>query len=270
MNLFEILRPECLAVGLHPAGKDDALSQIASLAKRSALLGSVSEETLRDVLAGREKVGSTGFGKGIAIPHCRVEGVSDFVVGVATVPGGVDFDSLDDAPVRLIAFIVGPARESTEHIRILSALSRVLSNADAVTEMVAAENPEVLRESFLRHVSPDREAPKEGKRSLFHVFVQNEDLFKDLLEVFGGTEPRFTVVLEAENAGAYLSRIPLFSGLWSDDPRSFTRVIVSLVSRRMTNEMVRRIEEVAGPLSEAKDVLVAVQNIFYAGGALTT
>lgn len=270
MELNELLRRECVAVDLAAADKREALDRIASLAKRSALLEAVSAEEIRDGLEQREAVGTTGFGKGIAIPHCRLDSAADFIVGVAAAPSGVDFDSIDGEPVRLIVFIVGPARESTEHIRVLSALSRVVSQADAVAEMLAAPTPEALRESFLRHTSIDRGVASDAERNLFHVFVQDESLFQDLLQVFGGTEPRFTAVIEAENASAYLARMPLFAGLWSDSPRSFSRAIVSLVQRRMTNEMIRRIEEIAGPLAETERVLVTVQSVFYSGGALTT
>jgi mannitol/fructose-specific phosphotransferase system IIA component (Ntr-type) len=270
MDLSELLRAECVAVNITAASKADALLQIAALAKRSPSLDKVSVEDIHRALAEREALGSTGFGKGIAIPHCRMDSVSAFVVGLATVDGTVDFASLDGKPVGLIAFIVGPAQESTDHIRVLSGLSRVLSDADAVKEMLAATTPEGLRESFLRHVSLDRELRPEAKRSLFHVFVQDEDLFQEILQVMGGTEPRFTAVLEAENASAYLAKLPLFAGLWADRPRSFTRVVVSLVNRSMTNELVRRIEQVAGPLAESQRVLVTVQNVFFSGGSLTT
>jgi mannitol/fructose-specific phosphotransferase system IIA component (Ntr-type) len=270
MDLSKILGVECVAVNITTASKADALSQIAALAKRSAVVSDVSVEEVRRAMEEREAIGSTGFGKGIAIPHCRMASVSTFVVGLATVAGAVDFDSLDGEPVRLIAFIVGPAQESTDHIRVLSGLSRVLSNADAVKEMLATTTPESLRESFLRHVSLDREPPKEAKRSLFHVFVQDENLFHDILQVLGGTEPRFTAVLEAENASAYLAKLPLFAGLWTDSERSFTRVIISLVNNSMVNELVRRIEEIAGPLAQSERVLVTVQNVFFSGGSLTT
>lgn len=270
MDLHKLLKLECVAVGISPANKAETLDQVASLAKRNSVLDPLSLEEVRRALDEREAVGSTGFGKGIAIPHCRIDGVSEFVVGLATVPGGVDFDALDGERVSLIAFIVGPLRESTEHIRVLSALSRVFSEADAVSEMLAARTPEALQESFLRHISPEREDEREADRNLFVVFVQDETLFQEILQIFGGTEPRLTVVLEAENASAYLARMPLFAGLWTDDPRSFSRVIVSLVSRRMTNETVRRIEQIAGPLAEAEHVLVTVQNVFYVAGSLIT
>lgn len=270
MNVLEVVRPESSAAKLAVGSKEDALRALARLAKESPILSGVSEDEIARALSEREAIGTTGFGKGIAIPHCRLEGVEEFVVGVASAPEGVPFDSLDEDDVRLFVFIVGPARDSNEHIRILSAVSRVLSDGDAVEEMVRAQSNEALAESFMRHLRGEPLPEKQPGRTLFQVFVQDEELFKKILEIFGGTEPRCTIVLEAQNASSYFWKVPLFAGLWSDNPRTFSRLIVSLVSKQMTNEMVRRIEQVAGPLSESEQVLVTVHDVFYSGGSLTT
>lgn len=270
MDILKVVRRECVAAGRAPAGKAAALSEVAKLAALSAAIPNTTVEEVEKGLRDREDIGSTGFGKGIAIPHCRLDSADEFVVGAMSVPGGVDFDSLDNEKVRLIIFIVGPSKESSEHIRILSMISRALSRPDAVNEMVAASTDEMLFESLARHLADEPISDKDEGRSLFHVFVQDEELFRDILQVFGGTEPRFTAVIEAENARAYLSKVPLFAGLWADSPRSFSRVIVSLVRKKMTNELVRRIEAVAGPLSKTNSVLVTVQDVFFSGGSLAT
>ena len=270
MNILEIVRRECVGAARVPGNKADALREVAALATQSSMLQSVSEEAVLRGLEEREAVGTTGFGKGVAIPHCRLDSVEDFVVGVMSVPDGVDFDSLDDEAARLMVFIIGPSKESTEHIQILSAVSRVLSDPKAVEEMVLARTDDALYEGFVRHLRDEPQAEKGEARSLFHVFVQDEDLFREILQVLGGTEPRFTAVLEAQNASSYLWKVPLFAGLWRDTPRSFSRVIVSLVRRQMTNEIIRRIEGVAGPLAESERVLVTVQDVFFAAGSLTT
>lgn len=270
MELMEIVRPECVAASRAPKDKAEALQEVVRLAKASPLLKEVSEEDVLRGLREREEIGSTGFGKGIAIPHCRLDSVEGFTVGIVGIPDGVAFDSVDGEPVRLAVFMVGPTTRSSEHIRLLAVISRVLSSPGAVGEMVAAATAEALRESFLRRAVDAPLPDEEDGRSLFHVFVQDETLFADVLQVLGGTEPRFTVVLEAENASAYLWKEPLFAGLWSDNPRSFSRIIVSLVRKRMTNEIVRRIEQVAGPLEKSDKIMVTVQDVFYSAGSLTT
>ncbi|MFH1502537.1 MAG: PTS sugar transporter subunit IIA [Candidatus Eisenbacteria bacterium] len=269
MEILETVRRECVAAARTPGDKSSVLREIAALARRSELLSGATEEDIRRGLEEREAVGSTGFGKGIAIPHCRLASVERFVVGAVSIPNGVEFDSLDGGPVRLAAFIVGPASESTEHIQVLSALSRVLSNAEAVEELVRAGSDEALYESLVRHLTDEPRVEETEARSLFYVFVQDEDVFHDILQVFGGTEPRFTAVLDAAKATSYLWKVPLFAGLWRDTPESFCRVIVSVVSKKMTNEMIRRVEAVVGPLAEAKHVLVTVQETFFTAGSLT-
>ncbi len=268
MDILGIVRKQCVAASRSVSDKSGALDEMAGLAASSGLLGSVTREDVRRGLEEREAVGTTGFGKGIAIPHCRLDAVSEFIVGVMTVPEGVDFDSLDGDPVKLFVFIVGPSSESTEHIKVLSAISRVLSDQDAVGEMVAAANDESLYESLTRHLSDEPKAEAGEPRSIFYVFIQDEDIFHDVLQVFGGTEPRFTAVLDSRDANSYLAKVPLFAGLWSDAPESFNRVIISLVSKRMTNEMIRRVEAIVGPLSKSRSVLVVVQDTFFTGGSL--
>ena len=268
MNVLQMVRRECVSAGRAPVDKAEALREIASLAAASGLLGETTEGDVLRGLEEREAVGTTGFGKGIAIPHCRLESVPEFVIGLMSVPGGVGFESVDGEPVRVILFIVGPASESTEHIQVLSAVSRVLSSEAAVAELTAAGDDEALYEGFARHLR-DEPQPSEGEgRNLFLVFTQSEDVFHDVLQVFGGTEPRLTTVLDARNARSYLWKVPLFAGLWRDEPESFSRIIVSLVSRKMTNEMIRRIEGIVGPLSEAKNLLVTVQDTFFTSGSL--
>ena len=270
MNVLDVVRRECTAARRAPADKAAVLTEVARLAAASSALSGVAVDEIEKGLREREEIGTTGFGKGIAIPHCRLEGAAEFAVGVVSVPDGVDFDSLDGEKVRLFVFIVGPAQESSDHIRVLSSISRVLSNGDAVTEMAAASSDEALYESFVRHLRDDPRPAKGEHKSLFQVFVQDEELFREILEIFGATEPRFTAVLEAENASTYLSKVPLFAGLWNDSQRTFSRVIVSLVRKRMTNEIVRRIESITGPLAKSDRVLVVVQDTFFSGGSLTT
>jgi len=105
MNLIEALRRECVLAGAAPADKQAALAAIARLAKQSDRLDTVEEGRIRQALAEREALSTTGFGYGIAIPHCRLEEVSDFVVGLLSVPEGVEFDAMDGAPVKIVVFI---------------------------------------------------------------------------------------------------------------------------------------------------------------------
>ncbi len=268
MNLFDVLRKECVTAGIKLTNKSSALKKIAQLASACPLLKNVAEKEILEGLKQREALGSTGFKDGIAIPHCRIESVSEFVVGMISIPDGVDFESLDGNKTQFIAFIIGPAKESDEHIHLLSGISQVLSIPGAVKEMVAEPTNEALLESFLRLARDEVDTSKGMDRNFFHVFVQNEDFFREILQVFGSIDSSSAVILDAENTSAYLSKMPLFAGLWTDPPHTFSRLIIALVSKSMTNEAIRRIERITGPLKNCKGVLVTIQDLFYCGGSL--
>ena len=268
MKLLDVMPPQCVLAGADWSDKDQALRQIAELARKSPALQNADPEEVFQALLEREKLGSTGFGSGIAIPHCRLESVSDFVVGMASVPAGIDFGALDGQPVKLIFFIIAPQAEPNAHIRLLSAISQTLLIPGAVDEMLAQPTAPALRESFLRHTRADIDASDQSAKSLFHVLVQDENTFHDILSALTGLETGSVAILDAENAAAYLSRMPLFAGFWTDKPTTFCRVILTVVEKELTNEIIRRIETITGDLDQKPGVMITVQELAYARGSL--
>ncbi|MFH0911113.1 MAG: PTS sugar transporter subunit IIA [Planctomycetota bacterium] len=268
MNLIEVLRTECIVPGSVAKDKAALLHEIARISRRCPSLAKVAEAAILTALGNRESLGSTGFGGGIAIPHCRMPEVSEFVMGIVTSAEGVDFEALDDRRVRLFVFIIAPEQESDRHIRLLSAVSQILRMPGVVDELLRAPTAEAVRESFLRHSRVDVETKGHEDQNLFHVFVQNEDYFKEILQVFAAMGSCSTLVLDAEKTATYLARVPLFAGFWSDSSRGFNRIIIAVVDKRLTNETIRRIEEITGSLDKANDTLLVVQELFYSSGHL--
>ncbi len=268
MKLIDVLRKECVVAGAQLSDKAEALGEIVQVAKKSPILKEVSEQEILVGLEEREKLGSTGFGKGIAIPHCRLKSVTDFVVGLITIPSGVDFEALDAEKVNLIIFIIAPEAESNKHLKLLSAISQTLLIPGAVEEILAERIPEALCESFLRHTHAEIDTKKQTTKCFFNVFVQDENVFRDILEKLTGIETSSLVVANTENVGAYLARVPLFADFWRDKRRSFSKVIVAVVDKGLANETIRRIESVTGNLNECTGVMVTVQDIPYAAGSL--
>ena len=269
MNLLAVVKPEYVSVKEKLSSKADALRRIAELAKQSAVLAEVDPELIYDTLRDREKIGSTGFGNGIAIPHCRFAGITDFVVGVLTLANGIDFDSVDGKPVRIVAFIVGPESETSRHLKLLSSLSIALSSAPTRAAILAAATPESLIQALGDDTDGRVEPEQQVERRLFQIVVQDESIFERLLEVFEGIDGASVTVIESRNSGSYLARLPLFASLLSDASSGFNRIIIATVGRAISNEAVRRIESVTGPLDERDDVLVVVQDIHYAAGGLS-
>ena len=269
MQVLSALSPNCMAAQVTLADKSDALRCVARLAKGADMLANVTEAEILAGLEQREMLGTTAFGGGIAIPHCRLDNVEGFVVGLITVPDGVAFDAADGEDVRLIASIIGHPRPSNEHVHILSGISQALMVPGAVDELLAAPTTEALLESMTRYVRDEPDVDDEHpERNLFHVFVQDESMFEDLLGILNGLGATSIVVVNAENAGVYLSRAPLFADMWATQPERFCQIIVATVSQSLTNEAIRRIERATGPLKDRQDVMVTVQNIFYAAGSV--
>jgi len=268
MNLISVLRKECVATNADCRTRDEVLASIARLAKKSPVLDGIGESELIRGLVEREELSTTGFGNGIAIPHCRLDGVEEFVVGILNVPAGAEFAAMDGQPVKLFVFIVAPSSSSNDHIKVLSTISQVLNVPEYVAEMQNAPDAEVLIESFLRHVRDEADPRQHDNKNLFRVQIQNEELFHDVLEIFSGFNSTTVMVSEAEPAANFIQKMPLFAGFWSDKASEFCKVILATVDKKDTNETIRRIEQKIGSLDDRSDILLTVQELFYCAGNL--
>ena len=268
MKLVDVLRKECVLVNVELSGKEETLQEIARLAKKCSVLESVSEQEIHDGLKSRESLGSTGFGKGIAIPHCRLKSATDFVVGIITVPSGVSFDALDGEKVRLMIFIIAPETQPNKHLKLLSAISRTLLIPGSVEEILAEKTTEAVFESFLRHTYAEIDTSDQTTKCLFNVFVQDKKVFRTILEKLTGVETSSLVVLNSENVSASLAKVPLFADFWRDKPSSFSKMIVAVIDKRLVNEAIRTVESITGNLNECSGVMVTSQELPYAAGSL--
>ena len=150
MDLSSLLDEKCIQVGSTATTKAEAIEEVASLALKSSALSNVPKDVVIKGLNDREELGTTGFGDGIAIPHCVVEDAERFVVGMLVVPDGLEFDSLDGEKTRLFTFIIGPSSERKRHISILAMVSRTLRVPGVVEEVLAGTSAVAIRESVLR------------------------------------------------------------------------------------------------------------------------
>ena len=264
MKLSDLLRSECIKVHSTADDKALALCEIARLAKRCDALKSVSEEAILEAFQDRETLGSTAFGNGVAIPHCRVRDVKDFVVGLMTIPDGAEFEAEDRKKVQLIVFIVAPRQQSDMHIRLLSVISRALQDEPAVGRMIRAEESGQLRQIFLEADGEDISEQIPLRRNLIHVFVQDDGVFREILEALCGLETISMSVSEALRSRNFL---PLYAGLVEQQQKT-GKVITVIVERRLSNEVVRRVEAITGSLLECMGVMVTVQQLDYSAGSL--
>jgi len=121
----------------------DAGAVLRELAGKLAEAGVVSDaEQLFDRLWERERLGSTAIGRGIAIPHCKLERLDRVVVAAGLAPAGVGFGAADHQPVRLFFVVVSPSRSPAEHLQLLAAISRWVKADGRVDRLLASQRPE--------------------------------------------------------------------------------------------------------------------------------
>ncbi len=140
MRLGSLTRPDLVFPDLAAADRQQVLRVFAERIAERGLVRDV--ETLYQRLAEREDLGSTGIGGGIAIPHCKVDGLKQGMVAVGRVLGGVEFGAADGQPVRLFFLVISPSQAPAEHLQALAAISRWIKaggRAQALLEQPGAE-----------------------------------------------------------------------------------------------------------------------------------
>ncbi|SDW42379.1 PTS IIA-like nitrogen regulatory protein PtsN [Marinobacter mobilis] len=133
LTIQSILAPGLTLCRVALSSKKRALEYIAEQVHQSA--EDLSEAQIFNNLVARERLGSTGIGQGIAIPHCRLEGC-DKVVGVLiTLEEGVAFDAIDNQPVDLLFALIVPKEATSEHLELLSQLAEKFNDHNFCTEL---------------------------------------------------------------------------------------------------------------------------------------
>jgi nitrogen PTS system EIIA component len=140
-DLDPFLRPGAVVASLPVSGKKPLFAALGALAER---LYAIDEARVVERLSERERLGSTGFGGGIAIPHGKIDGL-DHVVGLfARLAQPIDFAAIDDMPVDLIFMLLSPVDAGAEHLKALAKVSRALRDKGFVAKLRGAANDDAL------------------------------------------------------------------------------------------------------------------------------
>ena len=143
MELREFFAEDAIQLELAGATKDDILKELIGLLK----LPEKDEATLFKMLKRRENLGSTGMGRGIAIPHCRSMVVSKLRVAFGRKSAGVDFKALDDKPVHFFFLIVAPPLEvSNQYLPVLGKIAQFSKESDVPEKLMSITDPKQFME----------------------------------------------------------------------------------------------------------------------------
>lgn len=141
MNIADLISPAAVVPRLRVGGKKQLLQE---LAKRAAELSGFGERQIFDVLLERERLGSTGVGNGIAIPHGRLPGLQRLHGLFARVEPPVDFDAVDQQPVDLVFLLLAPEAAGADHLKALARVSRLLRDSQVCEKLRGAESRDAL------------------------------------------------------------------------------------------------------------------------------
>lgn len=146
MKLINYLKPEYISIGLTSESKEDLLDAMVSLAARNPLV--LDKEKVSQAIHERERIMSTGVGKGFAIPHGKTDAVGDIVIAFATMAEPIDYDAMDNEPVRLVLLLISRDSDVGTRLKLLSRASKVM-NSDAARERLAnAKTSEEVMDIF--------------------------------------------------------------------------------------------------------------------------
>lgn len=176
MTIRDLLAAESINLNGTPAGKTEALNQCIDLMAKSGKIADV--EKYRKGVFAREEEGTTGIGMGIAIPHCKSDAVTKAGLAAMVVKDGVDFESLDVTPAKIIFLIAAPNTEDNVHLQVLSKLSVMLMDEQFTNSLINAGSVDEFLNIIdsAEKAKDEKEAAKEAKAKE-PVEVKKDDVF---------------------------------------------------------------------------------------------
>ena len=176
MTIRDLLAAESINLNGTPAGKTEALNQCIDLMAKSGKISDV--EKYRKGVFAREEEGTTGIGMGIAIPHCKSDAVTKAGLAAMVVKDGVDFESLDGTPAKIIFLIAAPNTEDNVHLQVLSKLSVMLMDEQFTNSLINAGSVDEFLNIIdsAEKAKDEKEAAKEAKEKE-PVEVKKDDVF---------------------------------------------------------------------------------------------
>jgi PTS system nitrogen regulatory IIA component len=141
MPLIDIVAPDAVIPALKVNSKKQAIQEIAA---RAAALSGLSDRTIFETLLQREKLGSTGIGHGIAIPHGKLQKLEKLFGLFARLERPIDFESLDGQPVDLIFLLLAPEGAGADHLKALAQVARLLRDPDVAHKLRESSDAEAL------------------------------------------------------------------------------------------------------------------------------
>ena len=145
MKILDVLYPDAILPDLQATDKKGALEELVTPVARQA---DVDAKEMVQVLMDRERLGSTGIGEGIGIPHGKMKSLESLHLGIGVSRRGIEFESIDGKPVHICFLLVTPENSTGLHLRMLARISRILKNEPFREKLLEAEGREDIYEAI--------------------------------------------------------------------------------------------------------------------------
>ena len=144
-DLSDLLRADAVLLGVSTLGKKPLFALLGTALARQT---GADPKAIAEALADREKLGSTSFGSGVALPHAKVDGLEQVTAVFVRLAKPIDLDALDGAPVDLVMALLSPTSAGAEHLKALARVSRRLRDRDFLAKLRGAGSPDALYALF--------------------------------------------------------------------------------------------------------------------------
>ena len=146
MKLSRYIRPECFVWDLTESTREGAFRRIIHGVAEKGLITNETDVFAR--LMERETLQTTAVGDGIAIPHCFIEEIRDLIIIAARAPGGLEFDSFDGKPTKVIVMLMGNRQEHSLHLKALARIARLIKSTGFIERIVSAGSVDDMVRAF--------------------------------------------------------------------------------------------------------------------------
>jgi fructose PTS system EIIBC or EIIC component len=146
MKITDYLTAQYVSASVKGKTKNDVIEEMLYLISSSDRILDI--EKIRRAVFEREQIMSTGVGNGFAIPHGKTDAVTDIIAGFGITERPIDYDALDDKPVRLIFILVGKENMVGSHIKLLSRVSRLMNSEDFRNKLLTLQTPDAIIDAF--------------------------------------------------------------------------------------------------------------------------
>jgi PTS system nitrogen regulatory IIA component len=143
MDVADFITADRIALDVRVRDKARLLRELATRVAPSA--GGTTADAILTALRSREQLGSTGLGKGFALPHARIEGLTDFIGSFTRLSRPIDYDAIDGAPVDLVFLLLMPEEAGASQVAALAAVSRTFRDADTIARLRGADAATAFR-----------------------------------------------------------------------------------------------------------------------------